>query len=121
QAIPTIRERARTLADAAHAVDYYLREPPELDDKAVAKFLTPESKPRLAALAGVVGALETWAPEPLEAAVRTWIEGQGLELTDVAQPLSVALTGRSARPPLFDVLHVLGRERSLGRLRRAAS
>jgi glutamyl-tRNA synthetase len=119
-AIPTIRERAHTLVEAADALDYYFREPPQLDDKAVSKFLTPESKPRLAALAAVFEAQPDWAPQPLEAAFRTWVESQGLQLKDVAQPMRVALTGRSASPALFDVLHVLGRERSLGRLKRAA-
>ena len=61
-----------------------------------------------------------WAPAPLEAAFRSWVEGQGLQLKDVAQPLRVAVTGRSASPPIFDVLVVLGRERSLARLKRAA-
>src|SRR5690606_35118921 len=42
QALPLIRERARDLADAAHHLDFYFREPPELDDKARTKFLKPE-------------------------------------------------------------------------------
>jgi glutamyl-tRNA synthetase len=121
RAIPGIRERARTLVDAAHDLDFYFREPPTPDDKAVAKFLTLESKPRLAALVGLFESQADWAAEPLEAAFRQWVEGQGLQLKDVAQPLRVALTGRSASPPLFDVMTVLGRERSLARLRRAAS
>jgi glutamyl-tRNA synthetase len=121
QAIPGIRERARTLADAAHDLDFYFREPPTLDEKATSKFLTAESKPRLSALAGLFEGQQSWAPEPLESAFRAWIEAQGLELKDVAQPLRVALTGRTASPPLFDVLTVLGRERALARLRRAAS
>jgi glutamyl-tRNA synthetase len=121
QAIPGIRERARTLVDAAHDLDFYFREPPTPDDKAVAKFLTPESKPRLAALVSLFEGQADWAAEPLEAAFRQWVEGQGLQLKDVAQPLRVALTGRSSSPPLFDVMTVLGRERSLLRLRRAAS
>jgi len=120
QAIPGVRERARTLADAAHDLDFYFREPPDADEKAVAKFLTPESKPRLLALAGLFEGQTDWTPEPLEAAFRGWVEAQGLQLKDVAQPLRVAVTGRSASPPIFDVLHVLGRERSLARLRRAA-
>jgi len=41
-------------------------------------------------------------------------------MKDVAQPVRVALTGRSASPPLFDVMTVLGREQSLSRLARAA-
>ena len=41
-------------------------------------------------------------------------------MKDVAQPLRAALTGRTASPPLFDVMQVLGRDRSLARLKRAA-
>ncbi len=121
QAIPGIRERARTLVDAANDLDFYFRETPEPDEKAVSSFLTAESKPRLAALATLFEAQTDWTPEPLEAAFRAWVEGQGLKLKDVAQPLRVAVTGRSASPPIFDVLTVLGRERSLVRLKRAAS
>jgi glutamyl-tRNA synthetase len=120
RAIPGVRDRARTLVDAANDVDFYFREPPTPDEKAVSKFLTPESKPRLAALASLFEAQADWSPEALEAAFKVWVEGQGLQLKDVAQPTRVALTGRSASPPLFDVLHVLGRERALARLRRAA-
>ena len=121
QAIAGIRERARTLVDAAHDLDFYFREPPEPDEKAVSKFLTSESKPRLAAIATLFESQTAWSPESLEAAFKTWVEAQGLQLKDVAQPLRVALTGRSASPPLFDVMNVLGRERSLARLRHAAS
>jgi glutamyl-tRNA synthetase len=120
QAIPGIRERARTLVDAANDLDFYFREPPEQDEKAVSKFLTPESKPRLAAMVTLFEAHTTWTAESLEAAFKGWVEGQGLQLKDVAQPLRVAVTGRSASPPIFDVLVVLGRERSLARLKRAS-
>jgi len=121
QAIPTIRERAHTLVESADALDYYFREPPQPDEKAVAKFLTPESKSRLLAIAALFEAQDAWAPEPLEAAFKSWTEAQGLQLKDVAQPLRIALTGRSASPPLFDVMTVLGRERSLARIKRAAA
>lgn len=120
KAVPGIRDRARTLVDAAHDLDFYFREPPEQDEKAVAKFLTPESKPRLLALASLFESHGDWTPAALEAAFKAWVEQQGLQLKDVAQPMRVALTGRSASPPLFDVMDVLGRERSLARLRRAA-
>jgi glutamyl-tRNA synthetase len=119
-AIPGIRERARTLADAAHDLDFYFREPPEQDEKAVSKFLTDEAKQRLAAVTGLFETHADWTPAALEAAFKTWVESQGLQLKDVAQPLRVALTGRSASPPLFDVMQVLGRPRSLARLKRAA-
>jgi glutamyl-tRNA synthetase len=109
-----------TLADAARDLDYYFREPPEADEKAVLSQITAESKPRLAALASMLEAQAEWSPQPLETAFRSWVEAQGLQLKDVAQPLRVAITGRTASPPLFDVMCVLGRERSLARLRHAA-
>ena len=119
QAIPGIRERARTLVDAANDLDFYFREPPEQDEKATA-LLTPETKARLTAIAALFEAHADWTPASLEAAFKAWVEAQGLKLKDVAQPLRAALTGRTASPPLFDVMQVLGRERSLARLKRAA-
>jgi glutamyl-tRNA synthetase len=48
--------------------------------------------------------------------VRAYAEEEGAKLGVVAQPLRAALTGRSTSPGIFDVLTVLGREESLGRI-----
>ena len=119
-AIPGVRERARTLVDAAHDLDFYFREPPEFDDKARTKFLTPSAAPHLAALCAVFEAVSSWLAEPLEAALKHWVESSNLSMKDVAQPARVALTGRSASPPLFEVMAVLGKAKTLSRLTRAA-
>jgi glutamyl-tRNA synthetase len=42
---------------------------------------------------------------------------EGAKLGDLAQPLRVALTGKTASPPIFDILAVLGREEALTRIR----
>jgi glutamyl-tRNA synthetase len=115
-----VRERARTLVDAAHDLDFYFRETPELDDKARQKFLTPAAAPHLAALRGVIDGVATFQAAPLEAAFKTWVESSGLTMKDVAQPARVALTGRTASPPLFEVMEVLGKAQSLSRLAKAA-
>lgn len=120
QAIPTIRERARTLDDAAHHLDFYFREPPELEEKARQKFLVPSAAPLLKGLAEALRDAPEWQPLALEERVRNWADPQGLAMKDVAQPARVALTGRSVSPPLFEVLGVIGRERSLARLAAAA-
>ena len=52
----------------------------------------------------------------LEAATRAYAEEAGVKLGGVAQPLRAALTGRTTSPPIFDVLHVLGRDESLARI-----
>ncbi|HET9929448.1 MAG TPA: hypothetical protein VFQ35_02120, partial [Polyangiaceae bacterium] len=119
-AIPGIRERARTLADAAVDLEFYFREPPEFDPKAQQKFLTADSGPRLAALRDAIASVEPWNAEALEAAGKRYAETQGIELKAFAQAARVALTGRSASPPLFEVMAVLGREKTLSRLGRGA-
>ena len=57
-----------------------------------------------------------WSGPALEAVVRAYAEETGAKLGSVAQPLRAALTGRSTSPGIFDVLTVLGREESLGRI-----
>ena len=118
-ALGIIRQRARSYADAAQALDYYFREPPEIDPAAQRQFLTPEVIPRLEAAHRALDSIETWQAEPLEAALRGAAESQQLALKELAQPLRVAVTGRTASPPLFDVLVILGRSASLRRIAHA--
>jgi glutamyl-tRNA synthetase len=119
-AIPTIRERAKTLVDAAAALDFYVREAPVFDADAQKKFLTAESGPRLLALSQALAETTPWTAALLEERAKQFAEQQALALKDFAQAARVALCGRSASPPLFDVMAVLGRERTLERLAQAA-
>lgn len=119
--IPTIRERAKTLVDAAAALDFYVREAPLFDADAQKKFLTPETGPRLTALAAALREVRPWAASELEQRAKRFAEEGSLALKDFAQAARVAVTGRSASPPLFDVMVVLGRERTLERLESAAA
>jgi glutamyl-tRNA synthetase len=116
KALPLIRERARDLSDAAQHLDFYFREPPTFDEKAKAKFLTALAAPSLEAIAQRLATVADWTASTLEAAVLAYVSESGQEMKAVAQPLRVALTGRSASPGLYEVLEVLGRELSLARL-----
>jgi glutamyl-tRNA synthetase len=118
-ALPLVRERARTLVEAAHHLDFYFRDPPEFDDKAKAKFLTPEAAPWLDAVRRLFEHGDFTASR-LEEAVKTWLVQERLSMKQVAQPLRVCVTGRSASPPLFEVLEVLGRPLVRKRLERGA-
>lgn len=115
-ALPLIRERARDLVDAAHHLDFYFRDPPTFDEKARTKFLVPSAAPILEGVAKKLGGVSDWTAGLLETAVADFTSSAGLEMKVVAQPLRVALTGRSASPGLYEVLEVLGREQSLKRL-----
>ena len=121
KAIPTVKSRATSLIDIAEMTDFYFREPPTDDPKAVAKFLVAANAAHLRGLAEVVSKVETWEQKALDAAVSAWLTASGLELKHVAQPARVALTGRSQSPGLYEVMDVLGRERTLARLERGAA
>ncbi len=119
-AIPTIRERARTFVEAADMLDFFFREPPQMDEKAAQKFLTKDNAPRLAALREAIAKSAAWTEAELEAKTNAYLAEAGLQIKDVAQPARVALTGRTASPGLYQVLAVLGRDASLARLARGA-
>lgn len=119
RALPLVRERAQTWADAAEALDYFFREPPTQDEKAAKKFLVPDKAGRLGALRAILAEVEPFTTAAIEAAATAWLAREGIELKDVAQPARVAVTGRSASPGLYEVMEVLGKERTLARLDRA--
>ena len=64
-------------------------------------------------------ALESFTAEAIEAAVRELAAQLELKLVDLAQLARLAVTGRTASPPIFQVLALLGRDESLARLRAA--
>ncbi len=116
-AVETVRQRAVTLADVADMIDYYFREPPQItDEKAAAKFLAPAFLGPLRSFHALCAKQADFTATPLEAAIKAWMEAEGIGFKDYAQTVRVALSGRSATPGLFEVMEVLGKERCLARL-----
>ena len=115
-AVETVRVRAHTLEDVASMIDYYFREPPEMEEKAVKKVLKPEALGPLKSFRALVAALDTFDQASLEAAISAWMEREGLSFKDYAQAVRVSLSGRTATPGLYEVMEVLGKERCVSRL-----
>jgi glutamyl-tRNA synthetase len=115
-AMAGLKERAKTLVELIDGARFIVTSRPlALDDKAAA-LLTAEARPLLGELSADLAAIEPWTAEATEQAVRAFAERKGIKLGGVAQPLRAALTGRTTSPPIFDVLAVLGKAESLGRL-----
>ncbi|MCV0396514.1 MAG: glutamate--tRNA ligase [Rhizobiaceae bacterium] len=118
-AMPGLKERAKTLVELADSAAYlFAARPLRLDEKAAA-ILDADARAMLATLLPRLESPDPWSAATTEAVVRAFAEESGLKLGKVAQPLRAALTGRSTSPGVFDVLDVLGREESLGRIRDA--
>jgi len=116
-AMPGLKERAKTLVELFEASRFLWAARP-LDVNAAAKVvLTADAKAVIHALLPALEGVQEWTAASVEAVVRSFAEQAGHKLGAVAQPLRAALTGRTTSPPIFDVLAVLGRDESLGRLR----
>ena len=116
RAMPSLKERAKTLIELiAGSYFIFADRPLEIEPKAAA-LLTPETRALIGKLRTALEAVTAWSAETTEAAMRSFAEQNNLKLGAVAQPLRVALTGRTTSPGIFDVLAVLGREECLARL-----
>jgi glutamyl-tRNA synthetase len=120
-AMPGLKERAKTLVELVQASEFLFADRPlALDDKAQ-KLLDAEGRQRLADLLPKLEAAPKWKTRELEEIVRTYAEETGAKLGKVAQPLRAALTGKSVSPPVFDVMAVLGRDEALARIKDQAA
>jgi glutamyl-tRNA synthetase len=117
--LETLRERAKTLRELGEVGRFYFERPPAYEDKARATLFTPAGMERLDTLIERLQSLEPFEARAIEALYRELAAALGLKLVDLAQLTRLALTGRTASPPLFDVLALLGRDEVLARLRAA--
>jgi glutamyl-tRNA synthetase len=117
--VDTLKERAKTLVELVEAGRFYFERPATYEPAAAQKFLTPAGGDRLDRLAGALEELPDFGAESLERLYRERAAALGVKLVDLAQPTRLALTGRTASPPLFEVMALLGREETRARLRAA--
>ncbi|MES2600062.1 MAG: glutamate--tRNA ligase [Pseudomonadota bacterium] len=115
-AMPGLKERAKTIVELIDSANFIFADRPlELEPKAAA-VLTPDTRQLIGELRSALETVSPWAADTAEAAMRTFAEAKNLKLGAIAQPLRVALTGRTTSPGIFDVLAVLGRQTCLDRL-----
>lgn len=116
QAMPVLKVRVKDLNDLASGAAFlFAAQPMPLEAKAEA-LLTPDARGLLGRISARIGGQNDWTIPALEASLKAMAEELQLGLGKLAQPLRVALTGRTTSPGIFDVLVLLGREESLARI-----
>ncbi len=117
--VPLIRERINTLAEAATYADFFFLDELEYDASLLmGKKMTAETTLKaLKAAQEKLSLLESFDHDSLESTLRPLAEELGLKTGQLFSPLRVATTGRTAAPPLFETMVVLGKERCLERIR----
>jgi len=119
KAIATLSARSKTLKEMADQALFYFQDDIAYDSDAAKKFLTTEALPALKSLAARLEALEDFTEQRLEETFKAVMAETGLKLGKIAQPVRVALSGRAASPGIFEIAAVIGKQRTLARLRQA--
>src|SRR4051794_24182831 len=120
KALPGLKPRAKTIVELAEKARFYVAPRPIRPAPEAEKLLTGEARGLLGALEDEFAGAE-WQAAPLEQKLRDFATAKGVKLGAVAQPLRAALTGTTASPGIFEVMEVLGRDETLGRIADAAA
>jgi glutamyl-tRNA synthetase len=118
--IALLKPRARKLDQFVEDGAFFFEEEIEYDAAAVAKHLSSDgSRDHVQAIKGFLETVEPYAAPTLESGVRSLAVERGVKAATLIHATRVAVTGRAVSPGLFEVLELLGRERSVERLRHA--
>jgi glutamyl-tRNA synthetase len=121
-AAPLVQERITTIDEAVGMLRFLFTPEREFapESEAAAKNLAVDAVPTVNAAVAALEALPTWDAASIETALKeALVDGLGLKPRKAFAPVRVAVTGRTVSPPLYESMELLGRERSLARLRRA--
>ena len=120
QIIEVQKDRAKTLREMAEQSRFFFETISSYDEKAQKKHLTLEAKAVFDVLIPLMQHLDTWEKEPLHALIKQTAEQLNVKMGKVAQPIRVALTGNTISPSIDITLTLIGREKTLLLLSKAA-
>ncbi len=111
--------RSRTLIELLDMMDYYFKTDIEYDQNAAKKLFTPEKTVYLEAILPRLSSIKDFSREHIEEVIKSYAAESALKLGDVAQPLRLAVTGRTVSPGLFEIMEILRKDRVIKRLENA--
>jgi glutamyl-tRNA synthetase len=119
--IETLQPRSKTLEEMAQQAQFFYQPDIRYEENAAMKFLKASALEPLRLLAAKLAATADFSEKSLESVFVAVMDETGLKLGKIAQPVRVALTGRTASPGIFEIIAILGKDRVLQRLDKALS
>lgn len=115
------RDRAKTLDELADTITFFFKDVTEYEEKGVRKHFTKENAAKLLMLgAEALEKLEDFTHDKTEEALRSITDEMGLKASEIIHPTRLAITGRTVGPGLFDIIVLLGKEKTAERMKKAA-
>ncbi|HOA34979.1 MAG TPA: glutamate--tRNA ligase [Bacillota bacterium] len=119
--VDTVRDRVKTLAELAEASTYFYRDDFSYEPKGVEKHFRKEGTDELLRRAAdLLRKLEPFELDSIEKAYRSLSEDLGISTGRLIHPTRLAISGKTMGPGLFEIIVLLGRNRTVERLERAA-
>jgi glutamyl-tRNA synthetase len=119
EVVATLKPRSKTLLDMAEGACFYFQEEITYEKKADDKFLKPDILRLLEDIHDRLEKATDFDLENLEKIFKAFLADNEIKLKKVAQPIRVALTGKTASPGIFEVMEILGKKKVLERLAKA--
>ena len=116
-----LKERAKTINELSENAMFYVRKRPLPVDNKARKLLDEQGRRMVDIARGELAGISNWCLDELERSIREAAAVRDENLGKLAQPLRAALTGSNVSPGIFEVMEILGREETLGRLDDATS
>jgi len=117
--IADLQPRVKTLAELADMADFYFADEIKYEEQAAKKFLTADVSPYLKALIETILSVQNFSKKVLEEFLMNFTKEKNIKFKIIAQPLRVALTGKTVSPGIDEIMVTLGKERVYRRLQKA--
>jgi glutamyl-tRNA synthetase len=115
--ITAVKEKVRLLSEVPAAIDFLVTDTAPVDEEAVTKAKANPNAAFLDALAEHMATLTDWSADIAKEAIATVASANGAKAGQLMFPIRVALSGRAHGPDLGDIFAILGKEKTVERLK----
>lgn len=119
--IADLQTRAKTLVEMANMANFYFADEVQYEEQAAQKFLVPDVTAYLQAMAAAISSVQNFNKKGIEEFLLAFTQENNIKFKVIAQPLRVALTGKTVSPGIDEVMATLGKERVEKRIEAAIS
>ncbi|HUN53558.1 MAG TPA: glutamate--tRNA ligase [Smithella sp.] len=111
-----LQPRTKTLVELAAAADFYFADTVQYEEQSAQKFLVPDVLANLKAIAAAIPAVQNFSKDGIEEFLKAFTVELNIKFKAIAQPLRVALTGKTVSPGIDEVMVTLGKDRVIKRI-----
>ena len=117
--IVDLQPRVKTLVEMATMANFYFADQVQYEEQAAQKFLVPDVTAYLQTMVAVIPAVENFSKDGIEEFLKAFTQERDIKFKVIAQPLRVALTGKTVSPGIDEVMVTLGKDRVVRRINAA--